>query len=79
MYSTHLREYHRSKHESQLRTVSVRDVVIVHKGNVKRGLWKIGKVDEAIRRTDCMAKVKVTTSGKPGECGKVIMEDRESR
>ena len=67
-YLTDLREYQRGKHESQLRTVSVRDVVIVHGENVKRGLRKIGKVDEAIRGRDGMvrgAKVRVTTNGKP--------------
>ena len=40
-YLIDLREYHIGKHETQLRTVSVRDVVIAHEENVKRGLWKI--------------------------------------
>ena len=67
-YLTDLREYHRGKHESQLRTVSVGDVVIVHEENVKRGLWKIEKVDEVIRGRDGMvrgAKVRVMTKDKP--------------
>ena len=67
-YLTDLREYQRGKHESQLRTVSVKDVVIVHEENMKRGLWKTGKVDEVIRGRDGMVrgvKVRVTTSGKP--------------
>ena len=67
-YLTDLRKCHRSKHEGQLSAVSVGDVVIVHKENVKRGLWKIGKVDEVIRGRDGMvrgAKVRVMTNGKP--------------
>ena len=40
----------------------------MHGENVKRRLWKIGKVDEAIRGRDDMvrgAKMRVTTNGKP--------------
>ena len=48
-YLTDLREYHRGKCESQVRTVSIGDVVIVFEENVTRGLWKIGKVEEVIR------------------------------
>ena len=67
-YLTDLREYHRGKCESQVRTVSIGDVVIVFEENVKRGLWKIGKVEEVIRGRDGVvrgAKVKVMTKGKP--------------
>ena len=67
-YLTDLREYHRGKCESQVRTVSIGDVVIVFEENVKRGLWKIGKVEEVIWGRDGVvrgAKVKVMTKGKP--------------
>ena len=67
-YLTDLREYDRGKCESQVRTVSIGDVVIVFEENVKRGLWKIGKVEEVIRGRDGVvrgAKVKVMTKGKP--------------
>ena len=67
-YLTDLREYHRGKCESQVRTVSIGDVVTVFEENVKRGLWKIGKVEEVIWGRDGVvrgAKVKVMTKGKP--------------
>ena len=67
-YLTDLREYHKGKYECQLRTVSVGDVVIVYEENVKRGFWKIGKVEEVIRGRDGVvrgAKVRVITKGKP--------------
>ena len=55
-YLTDLREYHRGKHKSQLRTVSAGDVVIVHEKNLKSGFWKIWKVDEVIRGRDRMVR-----------------------
>ena len=67
-YLTDLREYHKGKYEGQLRTVSVGHVVIVYKENVKRGFWKIEKVEEVIRGRDGVvrgAKVRVITKGKP--------------
>ena len=67
-YLTALREYHKGKYEVQLRTVSVGDVVIVYEENVKRGFWKIGKVEEVIQGRGGVvqgAKVRVITKGKP--------------
>ena len=67
-YLTHLGEYHKGKNKCQLRTVSVGYVVIVHEENVRRGLWKIWKVEEIIRGRDDVirgGKVGVITKGKP--------------
>ena len=44
------------------------DVVIVHEENVRKGLWKTGKVEEIIQRRDGVirgAKARVITKGKP--------------
>ena len=60
-YLTDLREYHKGKNKCQLRTVSVGNVVIVHGENVRRGLWKVGKVEEIAWERDGVirgAKVK---------------------
>ena len=65
---TDLREYHKSKCENQLSTNSVWDGVTVNDENVKRGFWKIGKVEEVIKGRDSVvrgAKVRVITKGKP--------------
>ena len=65
-YLTDLREYHKAKNKCQLRTVSVGDVVIVHKENMRRGLWKIGKVEEIIwGRDGVISVIRVITKGKP--------------
>ena len=76
-YMTDLREYHKRKYEGQLRTVIAGDVVIVYEENVKRGFWKIGKVEEVIRGRDCVvrgAKVRVITKGKPVVINKPVQK-----
>lgn len=62
-----MREHHRNKKESHIK-VSIGDVVLVHKDNVKRSDWKMGKVLEHIVGKDGVvrgAKLKLITKRKP--------------
>lgn len=62
-----MREHHRNKKESHIK-VSISDVVLVHKDNVKRSDWKMGKVLERIVGKDGVARgamLKLITKGKP--------------
>ena len=67
-YLTDLRQYYKGNNGYQPRTVSVGEVVIIHEENVKRGLWKIGKMEVIIRGRDRVIKrekLRVITKGKP--------------
>lgn len=69
-YLTDLREHHKQGNKTGTRRVSIGDVVLVYEENVKRGEWKLGKVERLIVGKDQEvrgARVKVSTrdTGKP--------------
>ena len=66
-YLVDLRETHRIKN-NQVAEVNVGDVVLIHDANAKRGMWKIGIIEEVITGRDKQirgAKVRKITKGKP--------------
>ena len=67
-YLLGLREHHRvSSNTSKESTVSVGDVVIIHKANQKRGFWDLGTVTEIIPGKDGLVRgavVRVCSGGK---------------
>jgi hypothetical protein len=67
-YLTNLREHHRSKREKRDSNVKKGDVVLVFDENLKRGFWKLGRIESLIVGTDEVvrgAKVRVMTTGNP--------------
>ena len=70
-YLLELRESHRhSKHppkESNCGTITVGDVVLVHKDNRPRGLWKLAKMESLIQGADGLirgATIRIHSSNK---------------
>ena len=67
-YLTNLREHHRSKREKRDSNVKKGDVVLVFDENLKRGFWKLSRIESLIVGTDEVirgAKVRVMTTGNP--------------
>ena len=70
-YLSELREHHRStckKSSSSSSAVHLGDVVCVKEDNMKRNMWKLGKVEELVAGKDSVVRgpvVRVSRSGKP--------------
>ena len=68
-YLVDLREHHRrTGKDEKSDEAKVGDVVLVQQDGVKRGLWKLGRIEERIVSKDgCVrgCKVRVMTKGKP--------------
>jgi hypothetical protein len=67
-YLTNSREHHRSKSEKRDSNVKKGDVVLVFDENLKRGFWKLGRIESLIVGRDEVvrgAKVRVMTTGNP--------------
>ena len=63
-----MREQHKLKNGGRERSPEVGEIVLVFGENMKRGLWKMGKVEELIAGKDGVvrgAKVRVISKGKP--------------
>ena len=71
-YLSELREHHRytcKRSSSSSPAVQLRDVVIVKEDNMKRNMWKLGKVEELAVGKDLVVRgaiiIRVSRSGKP--------------
>ena len=65
-YLLELRNSHRLKmKDDQGQTVDVGDIVIVHEDGLKRGLWKLGRVEKLITGKDGLARGAVVKSTTP--------------
>ena len=72
-YVTDLREYHK---ESSNKSVCVAkgDLVLIHEDNVKRGLWKMGVIEELITGKD--GKTRGVTVRKAGKGKSELVEEK---
>lgn len=76
-YLASLREFHRCNVRSQIRTIEVGDVVVVHEDEKKRGEWKIGVVESLVKGKDSVirgAMVRVVTKGKPTHLSRPVQK-----